>query len=85
MARKSLTPDQIDDLGKGVLHLARELWVVKDRQRILERILTEKGIDVENIIDTYQPDDALEKHLAEERDAFAQSFLAKLAPDDSRQ
>ena len=41
---QALAPDQIDDVANALLVLARELWVVKDRQRVLEALLAENGI-----------------------------------------
>ena len=51
--RKALTPDQIDNLGYAVLELAREFWVMKDRQMITEALLQQKGLLAE--LDSFQP------------------------------
>ena len=40
----SLKPEELDDLGNALLVMARELWVVKDRQRVLEALLAEHGV-----------------------------------------
>lgn len=79
-----LRPDQLDDLGRTVLLLARELWVVKDRQRVLEAVLGERGIDVADAVRDYQPSGALAEALAAERDRFAQAVIDALCPEDQR-
>ena len=37
--RRALRPDDIDKVGQAVLTLAKELWVIKDRQVLLEEVL----------------------------------------------
>ena len=39
-----MQPQQVDDVAKALLVMARELWVVKDRQRVLEALLAEHGM-----------------------------------------
>ena len=63
--RVTLTPDQIGDVGQAVLTLARELWIVKDRLRVLEAVLDERGLEVHEAVERHQPDPALEQELAE--------------------
>lgn len=75
-----LAPEQLDDLGRAVLTLAREVWVLRDRQRILEHVLAERGVDVADAIDRYQPGPELQKRLDAERAAFVKELLGALAP-----
>ena len=56
-----------DPLYQVVFNLARELWVVKDRQLVLEAALEEAGIDAAALVDQYQPGDELTKRLDAER------------------
>lgn len=77
-----LQPGQLDDLGRALLLLARELWVTKDRQRILEAVLEAKGIAVAEAIRDHRPDPALDAELKAERDAFAGALVAALCPPD---
>ena len=72
---------QIGDLGLAVLTLTRELWVVKDRMRILEAVLEEHGIDAHQAIERYQPDEALSAELAKEGEALAERIVSSLAGD----
>ena len=66
--RRFLGPDQIDNVADAVLALARELWVVADRQLVLEAILTQHGIDAATAIDAFEPDAALQAKLDARRD-----------------
>ena len=77
---RMLAPEQIDDLGRALLVLARELWVVKDRVRVLEAVLDERGIEVSAAVRDYRPSGAVEAELAEERERFSQAILRTLAP-----
>lgn len=76
-----LSPAQVDDLGRALLVLARELWVTKDRQRVLEAVLEERGIAVADAVRDYQPKDALADELAAERQRFTREVMRALAPD----
>ena len=79
---RMLQPDQLDDLGRSLLLLARELWVTKDRQRILEAVLEARGITVVEAIRDHQPDAALAADLKAERDRFTLALLAALCPPE---
>lgn len=84
----NLRADDIDRLGKALLSLSRELWVVKDRLCILEAALAGEGIIAADLIDEFQPDEALQQKLETERAALINSVLDALAtepaPADSR-
>lgn len=77
---RMLAPDQIDDLGQAVLVLARELWVVKDRQRVLEAVLDANGIPVSEAVRDHQPDANLAAALQAERDRFTRAVMQALCP-----
>jgi hypothetical protein len=76
-----LGPDQVDDLARAVLMLAREVWVLRDRQRILETVLAERGIDVVEAVERHQPGPELQQKLDAERREFVRGLLRTLAPD----
>ena len=57
-----------------LLNLARELWVVKDRQLVTERLLAERGIDLSAEIDRYRP----EGEFAAALDAQRRQLLERL-------
>ena len=61
-------PDQIDLVADAVIALTREVWVLTDRQRILEAVLAKHGIDAATEIDAFTPDPAMEAALTAKRD-----------------
>jgi hypothetical protein len=77
-ATPNLRNDDIDRLGKALLTLARELWVVKDRQKVLEAVLEEKGVAVAELLENYEPDAELAELLAKDRAAFIERLLKSL-------
>jgi len=79
---RMLAPEQLDDLGRAVLLLARELWVTKDRQRVLEAVLEARGISVTEAIRDHEPDAALAAELTAERERFTQALITALCPPD---
>ncbi len=54
-----------------VTALASEVWALRERQRTLEAVLAEAGIDVAAAIEAYRPDDAETADRAAEAAAFA--------------
>ncbi len=77
-----LRPDQIDNLGAAVLVLARELWVVKDRQRVLEALLAEHGVVPPGAVADHQPGPELADALSNERTRYLRALMTALAPSD---
>lgn len=77
----ALHPGQLDHLGRAILLLARELWVTRDRLAILEAVLEARGIPVVEAVRDFQPDDALARRLAAERDSLARALVETLAPE----
>jgi hypothetical protein len=79
----NLRAADLDRLGKALITLAGELWVLKDRQRILETALQEKGVTTSELLDKYQPDTALAEQLAKDRAAFIEKLLNSLQDPDT--
>lgn len=73
---------RIDKLTHALLHVAGELWATRDRQAVLEKLLTDSGSAVPGLIDDYRPDSALAEALAAEREAFIASILTYLVPEE---
>lgn len=74
----NLQPEDLDRLGKALITLAKELWVVKDRQRILEAALAAQGITSSELLDGWEPDATLSEALQKDRAAFIDSLLKAL-------
>lgn len=79
--RDTLQAWQMGDVGQAILTLTRELWVVKDRLRVLEAVLDDHGIDAHQAIERYQPDAAVAAELAEAGQALASRVIAALSGD----
>lgn len=77
-AERRILPDhRIDDLGEAIIALTREIWVLSDRQAVLEAVLLEEGIAIDRI-DHYQPDAAMTERLAAKRQGLIDNVLAAL-------
>ena len=77
---QALAPDQIDDVANALLVLARELWVLKDRQRVLEALLAENGLVAPGAVRDHQPGPALAAELEIERIRYTNALMAALCP-----
>lgn len=69
-----------DPIAQLALMLAKELWVLRDRQIVLESVLAEKGIAASELIDAYQPTGAVKERLARERKRFLDEIQSALLP-----
>lgn len=65
-----------DRLGHALLTLAKHVWTLQDRQRVLEAQLAAAGIEVD--IDA-SPEGPLSEALDRERDQFIAELLGALA------
>lgn len=80
----------MNELGTGGQHerwvpamlaLARELWVMRDRQRVLEQLLAERGVLPAGAADQWQPDDSQQAAIDAECRRFVQSLVAEIDPE----
>jgi len=86
MSDRVLNPEDLDKLGQALISLTKELWVVKDRQRVLEAALADAGIVAADIVDTYVPNAVLRDSLQAERRQLINNVLDTLvapSPDAS--
>lgn len=60
---KALLPEQLDNLGRAVISLTREICVLTDRMAVTEAVLARHGIDIADEVDTHQPDAALQARI----------------------
>ncbi len=65
------------------LSMARELWVLKDRQRMLEALLTNRGILESGAVTEVQPDAVLQAELERECRQYIERLLAELRSSGS--
>ncbi len=75
--RRILRENRIDALGEAIIALTREIWVLTDRQAVLEAVLAGHGIDTAQV-DSFQPDEAMAARLAERRQLLIDNVLTAL-------
>ena len=69
----------IDNLIAVTLELGAELWVLRERNRVLERLLCEQGVVSEKLIEAYEPGVEEAARLRAERDAFVNRIFGAFA------
>jgi hypothetical protein len=80
-AIQGLRADQIDNLGRAVLGLTREVCVLTDRLAVMEAVLAERGIDISEAVDTHQPDAALQARIDAQVERIISEVLGALYED----
>lgn len=68
-----LAAANIDDLARMNVALLSELWVMRDRMAVLERLLADKGVIEGGEIDDIRPDEALADQLRQLRDEIVRN------------
>jgi hypothetical protein len=69
----------IDNLISVTLELGAELWVQRERCRVLEKLLAEKGLVSAELIERYQPSAEEAASAKAERDAFVNRIYGAFA------
>ena len=60
---KALLPEQIDNLGRAIISLTREVCVLTDRLAVTEAVLAARGIDIAEAVEKHQPDAPLQGRI----------------------
>lgn len=83
-----LTPNDTklrsDPVARLALTLAKELWMLRDRQHVLEDALAQKGVDVRELIERGAPQGEAAKAIEKDRQRFVGEVLAALQPPGDR-
>ncbi len=66
---------RLDKIMGAVLEMAAQLYVLHDRQRALEAVLKQHGIEVEAEISRFEPSPEWLAARKQERDAFIERLL----------
>ena len=82
--RQLLNGDDAGPLGLAFLSLMREVWVLKDRQKVLEQVLQDSGVDVAAKLENFTPTGEFEAALAEDRKVFIASVMEHLTSAPSK-
>jgi len=69
----------IDHLIAVTLELGAELWVQRERMRVVEKLLAEKGVVTPEAIEQYQPTAEEVARAKAERDAFVNRVYGAFA------
>ncbi len=69
----------IDNLIAVTLELGAELWVQRERMRVIEKLLAEKGVVTPELIEQHQPSEAETARARAERDAFVNRIYGAFA------
>ena len=77
----ALGPDKIDNLGRALFSLARELCVLTDRQLVLEKLLEDAGVVAGDTIEHYEPDKTVQAKIDKKMAAIVQSVMGELVGD----
>ncbi len=72
-------PDKIDDLGRAIVTLTKEVCVLLDRQAVLEAKLEEAGITTRESLDTWEPDEATQARIDAKMGAVIQAVLREMS------
>lgn len=64
-----------DNMMDALVELSAALWTVRDRQIVLEKILTDKGIDADSLIEEHRPDEVEKAMRAAEREEMVQRIF----------
>jgi hypothetical protein len=80
-AQRSVGPQDVPNLGKALLTLAAELWIVRDRMMVLERVLDTQGLEVQALVDSHVPDAALQAKLDAERKRITAALMDALTDE----
>jgi hypothetical protein len=86
--RKAATPSEpagdgllrrrIDDLAAAYVSVLGELWILKDRQAVLEQVLARHGIPAPEAVERFEPDGKFKAELDAERQAWVRRMVGAL-------
>ena len=76
---KALLPEQIDNLGRAIIGLTREICVLTDRLAVTEAVLAARGIDIAEAVETHQPDAVLQRRIDAQVSRIINDMLGALS------
>lgn len=79
-----LGSDRLDDITRMLTEVASELWILKDRNMVLESLLAQAGVTTPAAIEAYQPDAATAQAIAAERAAFTARIFGAVFDNEQR-
>ena len=70
-----LAPEDLETLGRQHLQLMAEVWILRDRVKLLESVLESAGLLKAGQLDDLVPNDKLREALTQDRDAFVERIV----------
>ncbi len=70
-----LRPTDVDHLARQHTQLMAEVWILRDRIKLLESVLERSGLLTPGQLDTMVPDGELKLALQQDRDAFVERVV----------
>ncbi len=79
MAKRNdwLGDPMLDRMMNVIMGLAEELYVTRDRLRVMEQVLEGRGALNREELDQWQPDNRQQDETLRDRDAFIQAILSR--------
>ena len=79
MAKRNdwLGDPMLDRMMNVIMGLAEELYVTRDRLRVMEQVLEGRGALNREELDQWQPDNRQQDEILRDRDAFIQAILSR--------
>ncbi|MBB6119542.1 hypothetical protein [Nocardiopsis algeriensis] len=75
---------RLDDIARMVTELASEVWILRDRNMVLEHLLAEKGAVSPEEIEELRPDGELLERIQDERAAFVRRVFGAVLDQEER-
>ncbi|WP_326696851.1 hypothetical protein OG909_05690 [Streptomyces sp. NBC_01754] len=79
-----LGSDRLDELARMVTELASEVWILRDRNLVLEHLLASTGAVDPQELDGLRPEGEFAERVAGERDAFVSRVFGAILDPDTR-
>lgn len=81
--RETLVDSDVGNVGLALIALTREVWIMRDRMAVMEAVMAEKGIDISEEIDRYQPSAEMQAELKAEGSKLLGTVLRTLSGTSS--
>jgi hypothetical protein len=69
---------RIDDLAAAYVSVLGELWIMKDRQAVLEQVLAQHNIPAAEAVEKFEPTGAFKAQLDAERQVWIRRMIGAL-------
>ena len=79
-----LGSDRLDDITRMLTEVASELWILKDRNMVLEALLAKAGVTTPDQVESFQPDAETAQRIAAERSAFTARIFGAVLDNETR-